>query len=176
MIEIIAAIVRWIQLAANMILIGSSIFLAISAYNRVVISSPWVTRLERFLPWLAGILVIGLLALLAISSALATGITEHAWQPGAWYAFLTKTRTGHVWMWREGFAILALGAAFFIRSSSSDRAQWRYVLSAILAIITLSVGSLASHSAAEEMSVVSSNSFKPSNKLNSPLRLPSISS
>jgi putative copper resistance protein D len=155
MIEIIAAIVRWIQLAANMILIGSSIFLAISAYNRVVISSPWVTRLERFLPWLAGILVIGLLALLAISSALATGITEHAWQPGAWYAFLTKTRTGHVWMWREGFAILALGAAFFIRSSSSDRAQWRYVLSAILAIITLSVGSLASHSAAEEMSVVS---------------------
>ena len=155
MIEIIAAIVRWIQLAANMVLIGSSIFLAISAYNRVVISSPWVTRLERLLPWIAGILVIGLLALLAISSALATGVTEHAWQPGAWYAFLTKTRTGHVWMWREGFAILALGAAFLIRNSSLNRTQWRYALCATLAIITLSVGSLASHAAAEEMSVVS---------------------
>ena len=138
-----------------MVLIGSSIFLAISAYNRVVISSPWVTRLERLLPWIAGILVIGLLALLAISSALATGVTEHAWQPGAWYAFLTKTRTGHVWMWREGFAILALGAAFLIRDSSSNRTQWRYALCATLAIITLSVGSLASHAAAEEMSVVS---------------------
>ena len=155
MIEIIAAIVRWIQLAANMVLIGSSIFLAISVYNRVVISSPWVGRLERLLPWIAGILVLGLLALLAISSALATGVTEHAWQPSAWYAFLTKTRTGHVWMWREGFAILALGVAFLIRNASLNRTQWRYVLCATLAIITLSVGSLASHAAAEEMSVTS---------------------
>ena len=93
------------------------------------------------------------MAVLAISSALATGITEHAWQPGSWHAYLTKTRTGHVWMWREGFALLALGAALIIRSSSSDRAQWKYGLCATLAIITLSLGSLSSHSAAEEISV-----------------------
>ena len=153
MIEIIAAIVRWIQLAANMVLIGSSIFLAISVYNRVVISSPWVGRLERLLPWIAGILVLGLLALLAISSALATGVTEHAWQPSAWYAFLTKTRTGHVWMWREGFAILALGVAFLIRNASLNSTQWSYVLCASFAIIALSVESLASHAASEVMKV-----------------------
>ncbi len=153
MIEILAVFARWLQLAANMFLIGSSVFLAIAAYNRATLSSPWVARLERALPWLAGTLVLGLLAVLAISSALATGITEHAWQPGAWYAFLTNTRTGHVWMWREGFAVFALGTALYIRSSSSDRAQWKYVLCAILAIIALSVGSLSSHSAAEEISV-----------------------
>lgn len=155
MIEIIAAFARWFQLAANMILIGSSIFLAIAAYSRETHSSSWVIRIERVLPWLASTLVLGLLAVLAISSALATGITEHAWQPGSWYAFLTKTRTGNVWMWREGFALLSLGAALYIKHSSSDRAQWRYVLCATLAIIALSVGSLASHSAAEEMSVTS---------------------
>jgi putative copper resistance protein D len=153
MIEILAVFARWLQLAANMFLIGSSVFLAIAIHSRATLSSTWITRLERALPLFAGTLVFGLLAVLAISSALATGITEHAWQPGSWYSFLTKTRTGHVWMWREGFAILALGAAFYIRSSSSDRAQWKYVLCATLAIIALSVGSLSSHSAAEEISV-----------------------
>lgn len=155
MIEIIAVFARWFQLAANMILIGSSIFLAIAAYSRETHSSSWVIRIERALPWLASTLVLGLLAVLAISSALATGITGHAWQPSSWYTFLTKTRTGHVWMWREGFALLSLGAALYIKHSSSNRAQWRYVLCATLAIIALSVGSLASHSAAEEMSVTS---------------------
>ncbi|TFH08779.1 MAG: c-type cytochrome [Nitrosomonadales bacterium] len=153
MIEIIAAFARWLQLAANMILIGGSIFLAIAAYDRATISSPWVARFERTLPWLAIILLLGLIAVLATSSALATGLTEHAWQPSAWFAFLQKTRTGHVWMWREGFALIVLGAVLYIRNSS--RAQWRYVLCATFAIITLSVGSLASHSAAEELSVAS---------------------
>jgi copper resistance protein D len=153
MIEILAVFARWLQLAANMFLIGSSIFLAIAVYSRATLSGTWITRLERALPWFAGTLVFGLLAVLAISSALATGIAEHALQPASWYAFLTKTRTGHVWMWREGFAFLALGATLLIRSSSSDRAQWKYGLCATLAIITLSLGSLSSHSAAEEISV-----------------------
>ncbi len=155
MIEIIAVFARWLQLVANMILIGSSVFLAIAVHSRTTLSSTWITRLERALPLLAGILVFGLLAVLAISSALATGIAEHAWQPGAWYSFLTKTRTGLVWMWREGFAVLALVAAIYIRSSSADRAQWKYILCAIFAIIALSVGSLSSHSAAEEITVTS---------------------
>ena len=153
MIEILAVFARWLQLVASMFLIGSSVFLAIALHSKKTLSSTWIIRLERTLPWLAGTLVFGLLAVLAISSALATGITEHAWQPGSWYAFLTKTRTGNVWMWREGFALLVLGAAFLIQHSSSDRAQWKYGLCATLAIITLSLGSLSSHSAAEEISV-----------------------
>ncbi|MBL80054.1 MAG: cytochrome C [Nitrosomonadaceae bacterium] len=155
MIEIVAVIVRWVQLAANMILIGSSIFLVISIYNKAVVSTPWLIRLERLLPWIAGVLVIGLLALLAVSSSLATGVIGHAWQPSAWYEFLIKTRTGHIWMWREGFAILTLGIAFIIRNSHLNRAQWRYILCSIFAIVTLSLGSLGSHAAAEEMSVTS---------------------
>jgi len=153
MIEIIAAFARWLQLVANMILIGGSVFLAIAAYDRTVLSSPWVARLERALPWLAIILLLGLLAVLATSAALATGITEHAWQPGTWLEFLQKTRTGHIWMWREGFALTVLGAVLYVRSA--PRVQWRYALCATLAMLTLAVGSLASHSAAEELSVTS---------------------
>jgi len=153
MIEIIAAFARWLQLVANMILIGGSIFLAIAAYDRAVLSSPWVARLERALPWLAITLLLGLLAVLSTSAALATGITEHAWQPGTWLEFLQKTRTGHVWMWREGFALTVLGAVLYVRSA--PRVQWRYALCATLAMLTLAVGSLASHSAAEELSVTS---------------------
>lgn len=153
MIEIIAAFARWLQLVANMILIGSSVFLAIAAYDRTVLSSPWVARLERALPWLAIILLLGLLAVLATSAALATGITEHAWQPGTWFEFLQKTRTGKVWMGREGLAFIVLGAALYVRNS--PRVQWRYVLCATFAMLTLAVGSLASHSAAEELSVTS---------------------
>jgi putative copper resistance protein D len=153
MIEIIAAFARWLQLVANMILIGGSVFLAIAAHNRTALSSPWVARLERTLPWLAITLLLGLVAVLATAAALATGITEHAWQPGTWLEFLQKTRTGHVWMWREGFALTVLGAVLYLRSA--PRAQWRYALCATLAMLTLAVGSLASHSAAEELSVTS---------------------
>jgi len=153
MIEIIAAFARWLQLVANMILLGGSVFLAIAAHNRTALSSPWVARLERTLPWLAITLLLGLLAVLATAAALATGITEHAWQLEAWLEFLQKTRTGHVWMWREGFALTVLGAVLYLRSA--PRAQWRYALCATLAMLTLAVGSLASHSAAEEFSVTS---------------------
>ncbi len=153
MIEIIAAFARWLQLVANMILLGGSVFLAIAAHNQTALSSPWVARLERTLPWLAITLLLGLLAVLATAAALATGITEHAWQLEAWLEFLQKTRTGHVWMWREGFALTVLGAVLYLRSA--PRAQWRYALCATLAMLTLAVGSLASHSAAEEFSVTS---------------------
>jgi len=153
MIEIIAAFARWLQLVANMILLGGSVFLAIAAHNQTALSSPWVARLERILPWLAITLLLGLLAVLATAAALATGITEHAWQLEAWLEFLQKTRTGHVWMWREGFALTVLGAVLYLRSA--PRAQWRYALCATLAMLTLAVGSLASHSAAEEFSVTS---------------------
>jgi len=46
-----------------------------------------------------------------------------------------------------------LGAVLYLRSA--PRAQWRYALCATLAMLTLAVGSLASHSAAEEFSVTS---------------------
>ena len=70
MIEVIATLLRWLQLASNMILVGSCIFLAIAGSFH----SPLVTRLQRALPWLGLLLLLGLLGLLATTTAQATGV------------------------------------------------------------------------------------------------------
>ncbi|SCX92851.1 CopD family protein [Nitrosospira sp. Nsp13] len=149
MIEVIATLLRWLQLASNMILVGSCIFLAIAGSFH----SPWVTRLQRALPWLGLLLLLGLLGILATTTAQATGITENAWRPDAWLALLQNTRMGHIWVGRALLALLVAAIALYIRYTPA--ARWRYLLCATVASLTLVVGSLASHAAAEELSVVS---------------------
>ena len=154
MIEVIGALFRWLQLASNMILIGGCVFLAIAGRERVAFDAPWFTRLERTLPWLSVALLLGLLGLLATTTAQATGVTENAWRPGAWLELLQKTRVGLIWMGRAALALFALGIVLYIRFSS--KARWQYVLCATVAALTLAAGSLASHSAAGgELSVIS---------------------
>ena len=153
MIEVIGALFRWLQLASNMILIGSCVFLAIAAHAKTALDSPWLARLERALPWLSATLLLGLLGLLATTTAQATGLAENAWRPGAWLELLQKTRIGLIWTARAALALLLLGMALYIRFS--PWARWRYVLCATVAALTLAAGSLASHSAAGELSVTS---------------------
>ena len=153
MIEIIAALARWLQLAANMILIGGCVFLVSAGHDRAVFSNPWFARLQRALPWLAVALLLGLLALLATTTAEATGVAASAWRPGAWLEFLQDTRIGHIWAGRASLALIVFGVVLYVRNSPG--ARWRYVLCATAAVLTLVAGSLASHSAAEELSVTS---------------------
>ena len=153
MIEVIGALLRWLQLASNMILIGSCVFLAIAVHAKTALDAPWLARLERVLPWLSATLLLGLLGLLATTTAQATGVAENAWRPGAWLELLQKTRIGLIWTTRTALALLVLGIALYIRFSSSTR--WRYMLCATVAALTLAAGSLASHSAAGELSVIS---------------------
>ena len=151
MIEVIGALFRWLQLASNMILIGSCVFLAIAWRERATFNNPSFARLERSLPWFSVTLLLGLLGLLATTTAQATGIAENAWRPGAWLDLLQKTRIGLIWMVRATLALLLCGAAFSLRISS--KAQWRYLLCATIAALTLTAGSFSSHSAAEEQAV-----------------------
>ena len=153
MIEVIGALFRWLQLASNMILIGGCVFLAIAARANTAFDSPWFARLNRVLPWLSVTLLMGLVGLLATTTAQATGVAENAWHPGAWLDLLQKTRIGLVWMVRATLALLVFGVALYVRFSSW--ARWQYVLYATVAALTLAAGSLASHSAADELSVTS---------------------
>jgi len=84
MIEVIATLFRWLQLASNMILVGGCVFLAIAGSFH----SPWVTRLERALPWLGFILLAGLLGILATTTAQATGVPDNAWRIQAWFGLM----------------------------------------------------------------------------------------
>ncbi len=149
MIEVVATLFRWLQLASNMILVGGCVFLAIAGSFH----SPWVTRLERALPWLGFFLLIGLLGILATTTAQATGVADNAWRLQAWFGLIQNTRMGHVWAGRAACAIVVLAIACYLRYS--PRARWKYLLCATAASITLTVGALASHSAAEELSVLS---------------------
>ena len=153
MIEVIAAPIRWLALASNMILIGGCVFLAIAGREKTVFDSPWFARLTRVLPWLAVTLLLGLLGLLAITTAQVTGTAESAWHPEAWLELLQKTRIGLIWKGRAALALLLFSVALYIRFS--PKARWPYVLCAIVAALTLAVGSLASHSAAGDLSVIS---------------------
>ncbi len=153
MIEVIGALFRWLQLASNMILIGGCVFLAIAVRANTAFDTPWLARLNRALPWLSVTLLLGLLGLLATTTAQATGMAENAWRPGAWLELLQKTRIGLIWTVRAALALLVFGAALYIRFS--PWARWRHVLCATVAALTLAAGSLASHSAAGELSVIS---------------------
>ncbi len=153
MIEVIAALIRWLALASNMILIGGCVFLAIAGREKIVFDSPWFARLTRLLPWLTITLLLGLLGLLAVTTAQITGIAESAWHPGAWLDLVQKTRIGLVWKWRAASALLLFGVALYVRFS--PKARWPYVVCALIASLTLAVGSLASHSAAGDLSVIS---------------------
>ena len=153
MIDIAAAVIRWILLLGNMTLVGGCMFLAIAAQDRNALASPWVARLEKTLPWLAVIVMIGLIGVLSTTTALATGITENAWNFAAWQGILEGTRMGQIWLVRTTFAFILLGITLYVRNT--PRAQWRYILCAICAALVLIAGALASHSAAEEFSFVS---------------------
>ena len=78
-IEVIAALIRWLTLASNMILIGGCVFLAIAGRASTAFDAPWFARLERALPWLAVSLLLGLLGLLATTTAQVTGVAASAW-------------------------------------------------------------------------------------------------
>lgn len=149
MIDVVATLFRWLQLASNMILVGACVFLAIAG----AFHSPWVARLQRALPWLGFILLLGLLGILSTTTAQATGIAGNAWHPDAWLALMQNTRMGHIWVGRAACALLVLAIACYLRYSAP--ARWKYILCATAASITLTVGALASHSAAEELSVLS---------------------
>lgn len=152
MIEIVAAFARWSQLVANLIIFGSCIFLAIAGQQKAVFESSWAIRLERGLPWLGGIILIGLLIILATTTGEATGISANAWRPDAWLEVVQQTRMGQMWAARTLFALVLLGITLYIRQVY--RVRWHYILCAVAASLPLIAGSMVSHSAAEEAPVM----------------------
>ncbi|PTQ78165.1 putative copper resistance protein D [Nitrosomonas oligotropha] len=150
MIEIIAAFARWSQLTANLILFGSCVFLAIIWQQRSILETPWMMRLEKIFPWLAGIIVAGLIGILATTTSDATGDVTNAWNPAVWMEVVQQTQIGHIWSARMLFAVLMFYAV--VKMQSSSRTRGHYALWAVLAALPLIAGTLMSHSSADEMS------------------------
>ena len=150
MIEIIATFARWSQLTANLILFGSCVFLVIIGQQKAVFETPWVARLEKGFPWMAGGVLLGLLGILATTTTEATGIAANVWNPGAWLEFAQQTRVGYIWVGRALLAVMLLGIILYILRFKRQR--WHYILCAVAASLPLIAGTLTSHSGAEEIS------------------------
>lgn len=151
MIEIIAAIARWLQLAANLILLGGCVFFAIANTGKRVYRETWVVKLERLFPWLAIVIPLGLFVILAATIAQVTGNISNIWQQDVWVGLVKDTRVGQIWILRLASALLLLLAVIYLRKAS--KARWRYILGAVVAALPLIAGSMASHAAAEELSI-----------------------
>ncbi len=157
MIEAAGALFRCLQLASSMLLIGGCVFLAIAEQKGSASGHTWPPRLRQTFPWLAGTLLLGLFGLLATTTAQATGVPENAWNLQAWLDFLQKTRIGLIWILRTASALVVLVIVLYVRISPP--AQWRYVVCASAAALPLALGSLASHSAAEEHAILATVTY-----------------
>jgi copper resistance protein D len=157
MIEAAGALFRCLQLASSMLLVGGCVFLAIAEQKDSASRYTWPARLKQIFPWLAVTLLLGLFGLLATTTAQATGVSENAWSPQAWLEFLQRTHIGLIWTLRTASALLLLAIVLYVRISPP--AQWRYVTCASVATLPLVLGSLASHSAAEEQAVLATITY-----------------
>ena len=157
MIEAAGALFRCLQLASSMLLVGGCVFLAIAEQKDSASRYTWPARLKQTFSWLAVTLLLGLFGLLATTTAQATGVPENAWSPQAWLDFLQRTHIGLIWTLRTASALMVLAIVLYVRISPP--AQWRYVTCASVATLPLALGSLASHSAAEEQAVLATITY-----------------
>jgi len=148
-LDFFASTARWVQLVANLVLLGSCFFLAYAGRSTELYQSFWVRRLERIFPWLAGLILVGLVGILAITTAEATGIDTNVLSPSAWLGIIVQTKMGHMWVARAVFATILFVLVVFLLQKK-PRKRWHYYACALAAAFPLIAGALVSHSAAEE--------------------------
>lgn len=151
MLEIIAAAARWFQLAANLIILGSCVFLVIAGTEKRVYSAQWVEKLERLFPKLAISIVAGLIVTLAATIGQVTGDTGKLLQLQVWLNFISGTHTGQIWLVHTISAILVILSVVFLRKSAKSRT--RYLFCALIATFPLIADAMVSHSASEGMTL-----------------------
>lgn len=154
MLEVFAATAHWVQLAANLVLLGGCVFIVIASTGGRLCSDPWVRNLERFFPWVALCIPILLIAVLFTLIAQIGGAANTLWQQETWLGFIQNTRPGQVWEWRIVSALLLFFAILYVTKVSA-KARWHYLFCAGVATLPLIAGSFASHIATEELSFLS---------------------
>lgn len=151
MIDIIAAVARWFQLGANLIVLGSCIFLAIPTNLKQTYTEAWVHRLESLFLWLVLAIPCGLVVILMTTIIQVTGHTNNFWHQEIWLGFLNDTRTGQVWLWRAASSIL-LVLVVIAHLRMGFKARWQYIFCAVIATFPLVASAFVSHAATEEFS------------------------
>ena len=147
--EIIAILARWSQLVANLVLLGSCLYLAVAGARRELFGNAWVIRLEKLFPVLTAIVLVGLIGVLATTTGKATGIESNTWKLDAWIEIVRHTNMGHMWAFRAISALFLMAVAVFIYVKR-ERARWHYVMGACIASLPLVASAMVSHAGADE--------------------------
>ena len=127
MVEVVAAFARWLQIAANFVLLGSCIFLIIaetSVGKNALNEKPWIEKLQRLFPWLAACVLLGLVVIMACTLVQITGNANSIWQLDKWLSIVTDTRAGQIWILRIVFSILLLILILYLHKTS--KSIWLY--------------------------------------------------
>ena len=151
--EIVAILARWSQLVANLVLLGSCLYLAVAGSRRELFGNAWVVRLEKLFPILAAIVLVGLIGVLATTTGKATGLESNTWKFDAWIEIVRHTNMGHMWALRAIFALFLMAVAVFIYVRR-ERARWHYVMGVCIASLPLAASAMVSHAGADENFIV----------------------
>jgi len=155
MLEVVAALARWLQLTANFVFLGSCICLVIARRNTGGLTSSyqaWIAKLERLLPWLAACVPLGLLVVMGGTVVQITGNAGSLFQPDSWFSITTDTRAGQIWILRITISILLL--VLILTLNKNQKNLHHYIFLIITASLPLIAGTFASHSALETPSLI----------------------
>lgn len=150
MLEIISSFSRWSQLSANLILFGCSFFLVLVGSQKVLSEASWVARVEKMFPWLAILMLFGLVGILATTTGSATGDEANAWSLKAWLQFIHNAQVGKIALIRILLTLFLLGVVAY--TLLKPRSRGRYAFLSLTAALPLIAGAFVSHSSADEMS------------------------
>ncbi len=153
MLEVVAAFARWLQLAANFILLGSYICLVIAKSGTGKIASnykSWMEKLERLLPWFAIFIPLGLMVVMASTIVQITANVSNLLQPDQWISITTDTRAGKIWIFRIGISLMLL--ILILAFNKIQKTVYHYSFFAIAASLPLIASTFASHTALEALS------------------------
>lgn len=118
-----ALTVRWIHLAASLVLVGASAMILLAGRSDRPTALRWERRLLVRSRALAGLALVSGVALLLVQTAILEGHGAAAFDPTAIGRVLFETHGGRVWLVRHGLLLL-LAAFLAVRWNVDERVDW----------------------------------------------------
>ncbi len=147
----LALAVRWIHLAASLVLVGASVMILLAGRSDRPTALRWERRLLVRSRALAALALGSGVALLLFQTALLEARAAAAFDPAALARVLFETHGGRVWLVRHGLLLL-LAAFLAVRWNVDERVDWGATRgeAALLGAAALALVGAAGHAAAVE--------------------------
>lgn len=151
MVEVIVPIAHWVQLIANLFLLGGCTFIVITNTDKPGYSQAWIKKMEQLFLWAAFIIPISLIVIFITMITQAAGLTGDSQQQKIWLEIIQDTQPGQIWAARFVSACLLFLSILFLAKSAAKK-RWHYCFVAAIATLPLIAGSMASHIASAGLS------------------------